>query len=271
MSEKMEQGETYEEVTTDESAETPAKTGHMDKVKIIALALVAVFVIGALFIFVLGKKNGASTNDSGDDYSYDDSGDSYSDEFWEEDTQSAQEIYTGNFTDKEIESLRKWGYTGDEIEYYMNSGLDYDTLVSSAKELQSDAQKEVIDELNDTASGAYKKLLNMTWLGGKDFKVKKINPDTDENGISYEDIIENVDYVKCGAKGKQLFIRCTLDDGTNIFMMVPPERWVTMRKKGNIVIQYTLESYGKTKVITAVAEVEQSSMYDSSDDGSYDY
>ena len=36
MSEKMEQGETYEEVTTDESTETPAKTGHMDKVKIIA-------------------------------------------------------------------------------------------------------------------------------------------------------------------------------------------------------------------------------------------
>lgn len=262
MAEKLEQGETYEEAEANDNGESPSNTNQMDKVKIIAIGAVIAFVLIAIGMYGLSRKNAKTENAAeADTFVSDEDAESFTDDFWVEDTEAVMDIEMGSFTTEEIEGLRKWGYTGDEIEFYMNQGVTYESLVESSKELQAKAHESVIKTVNKKAGGTYKKLLNMTWMGGKKLTVKKI---ADEDAdISYETIIENVDYVKCEPRGKQLFIRCTLNDKTNIFMMVPPERWVRMKSKGNIVVEYVLEHYGKYKVITEISEIEQNSMYDS--------
>lgn len=275
MSEEMKQGETYEEVLTEETEEE-SSGGNNDKVKLLAIiAVVAVIIIAALVI-VISKKPGKEKNNEDSDFTYQDDGwedtDTYTDDefFSDENTETPEYVSSGSYDAEQIASLRKWGYTGDEIEFYMNSGVTYESLLETAKEQRKEAEKETIAELGDIGTKAYKQLMRMTWLVGKEFKVKKINLEGEDAGIlEYEALVENVDYVKCPPRGKQLFIRITLDDGTYAFMTVPPERWVTMKQKGNIVVDYTLETYGNCKVITNITEREQGVDFNASDSEQY--
>lgn len=128
-------------------------------------------------------------------------------------------------------------------------------MVDLAEDQQKAKQQEIIDEVNSKSTGLYKKLLDMTWMGGKDAIVQKVKS---ESAITIATYIENVDYVKCDAKGRQLFIRCTLDSGEHVFMTLSPKRWRELKKKGNIVIEYTVEEYKDTRIITSIEEVVQS-------------
>lgn len=160
-------------------------------------------------------------------------------------------------SDEEADLLRSYGYTGDEIEFYRKYGLSYDVLIEEAEKSQQEVAEKRIEELSDTASDEYKRLLKLTWLSGKKLDVKEVVPDEyGDINITYETKIINGDYVKCGAQGTQLFIKVKMGDLGNAFMFVSPQRWVTMPEKGNIVVSADICHYGDVSVITNIYEVE---------------
>lgn len=272
MADEMKQGETYEEMNSSNSdGETPSKEKESNRLKMIGIGAVLVIVVGLLVVGVIKSKNNNPKDTAGITDTEDTSGMTQEEKDWAEfqeetgtdttnettetDTDTSY-VSSSTFTSEEKESLRKWGYTGDEIEFYESNEFASKDLIASAKSMRESAAEESLKEVSNTASPEYKKLLNMTWLGGKKFQVKNINNDEDA-AYGMELKVENVDYIKCSATGQQLFIRVTLNSGTNAFMTVAPDRWVEMKKKGNIVVEYTVENYGDTSVIIDMVEREQ--------------
>lgn len=289
MAEEMQQGSDYVEEEVDNDVEPKAKM-DVKTVAIIGVVIMVIVIGGLLYLKSQGKIGGtnsdsATTDESGDAPEwFDETGEDTSDtEEWDEEavaeTEDGDEWVSeddgdwedevteetpdiASLSDEQTLELRSLGYTGDEIEYYMSAGIDRDAMIEAAKDSQAKKQEEIIEEVNSKSTGLYKKLLNMTWMGGKKMTVQKAGED---ESISYTSFIENVDYTKCEERGKQLFIRCKLDSGEYVFMTVEPQRWKEMKKTGNIVIQYNVVSYKDTAVITDISEVQQGFDNDDSD------
>lgn len=157
-----------------------------------------------------------------------------------------------SYSKKEVEALRLWGYTADEIEISSRDGIPAKTLVNQAKFDRQLAQKEALDAVRDTASPEYQELLNKTWLGGAPLNLDSVDPNVIYNNTSKK---LNVDYEKCGAQGSQLFLKLYLDDGTAAFMTVTPNRWKELAETGNIVVEVTWREAGDLRIVTDVHEV----------------
>lgn len=157
-----------------------------------------------------------------------------------------------SYSKKEVEALRLWGYTADEIEISSRDGIPAKTLVDQAKFDRQLAQKEALDAVRDTASPEYQELLNKTWLGGAPLNLDAVDPNVIYNNTSRK---MNVDYEKCGAQGSQLFLKLYLDDGTAAFMTVTPNRWKELNDSGNIVVEVTWREAGELRIVTDVHEV----------------
>lgn len=255
--EEYKQGETYQEDLPEEEKEqvTPSVL-NSNKIKLlVALGVVIMFVV--VLLFTASKKHNQPTDKPSDEATSDEQS---WEEFVEEQEASTDTSDTSaqapSYSTDTVTSLRKWGYTGDEISYALSNGIKPETMIQEAKNLRKEADAEVMKELSDTSSKPYKKLLGMTWLGGDPLHIEDLSANTDAN-YSLDTHVLNADYVKCEPRGNQLFIRLTLDDGTYAFMTVDPPRWVQLKEKGNMVIQYDLYTYGDAKVITNITEVVQ--------------
>lgn len=155
------------------------------------------------------------------------------------------------YTNQEKEALRLAGYTGREIEEFEFLEKDANTLVEKAAEdRKKQYEKEILPYFN-AASDEFKELWENSWLGQADLVYDQ---DTTQYAYYYE--VMNVDYVKLPAKGHQLFIKFFLENGDAVFMTVTPERYLTLKDSGNIVIKvsYTQTADGK-RIITDTKEI----------------
>lgn len=268
------QGDTYEEEEIEETEETveeeaeekPAKQKKSFSVnpKIIGLScagVALVLAIGAVLIWSGVQKDKAQQQANADAVfqNLKDQEDlqERNPELFEDngETQAAQPVVqqsSVSYSKKEVEALRLWGYTADEIEISSRDGIPAKTLVDQAKFDRQLAQKEALDAVRDTASPEYQELLNKTWLGGAPLNLDSVDPNVIYNNTSKK---LNVDYEKCGAQGSQLFLKLYLDDGTAAFMTVTPNRWKELAETGNIVVEVTWREAGDLRIVTDVHEV----------------
>ena len=157
------------------------------------------------------------------------------------------------YNDTELEALRKWGYTGYQIELASQQGLSARGLVDEARAQREEAQKEALAAVSDTASPEYQNLLNSTWLGGEPLDLSTVDP-TGQYTVSRETV--NVDFEKIEARGTQLYIKVYFDDGKSAFMQMNPRRYITLPNSGNIVV--SVEKYEITEteyVFISISEV----------------
>lgn len=237
--EKMKQGQTYEDSTQEDIEEVSTKSPRKSKLVLfgIAGAVVVIIVFAVIWSFIPKQEP--------------------IDEPIIDDPAIEQEVeFTFEYLPEEIADMRAYGYTADEIEQAKEIQKPADVMIEEAKAAMEAKQKEVMDKLMDAATPEYKQLMAMTWLGGKDIKITAL-PEEEAENYSVSTTKDNVDYVKVPAKGNQLFIRLSLQDGTYAFMTVLPSRWVTLKDSGNIVIEYEVADYNGTPVITNIQEVPQ--------------
>lgn len=259
------QGDTYEEEEIEDTEETvePAKQKKSFSVnpKIIGLScagVALVLIIGAVLIWSGVQKDKAQQQANADavfqNLKDQEELQERNPELFEEDgeTQPVVQQSSVSYSKKEVEALRLWGYTADEIEISSRDGIPAKTLVDQAKFDRQLAQKEALDAVRDTASPEYQELLNKTWLGGAPLNLDAVDPNVIYNNTSRK---MNVDYEKCGAQGSQLFLKLYLDDGTAAFMTVTPNRWKELNDSGNIVVEVTWREAGELRIVTDVHEV----------------
>lgn len=268
------QGDTYEEEEieetveeSEEAEEKPAKQKKSFSVnpKIIGLSCAGaalVLIIGAVLIWSGVQKDKAQQQANADavfqNLKDQEELQERNPELFEEngetqaEQQPAVQQSSVSYSKKEVEALRLWGYTADEIEISSRDGIPAKTLVDQAKFDRQLAQKEALDAVRDTASPEYQELLNKTWLGGAPLNLDAVDPNVIYNNTSRK---MNVDYEKCGAQGSQLFLKLYLDDGTAVFMTVTPNRWKELNDSGNIVVEVTWREAGELRIVTDVHEV----------------
>lgn len=178
------------------------------------------------------------------------------------DTQSdpfAKEEITNSLDSPDsIVTLRKLGYTGDEIELAIELGISYDDLVAEAEALRLKDAEQRLSEIQDKASPEFQQMYN--------YSVFSLEPQTFEaldwavssaiNTTGY--YVVNADYEKVPTYGYQLLIKCKIANGTFVFMSIEPHRWETLPDSGNIVLGIDYCLYGSTKTnfyITKITEI----------------
>lgn len=136
------------------------------------------------------------------------------------------------YTKEEVTSLRGWGYTGDEIEYYAQRGLDVDTLIKASSEEKDKAHEEWRQTVLDDASDGYKNLMDKTYLNSPE----TLNYIEAKDATAYKTITENADYKKCGVYNYQAWIKVSMSFG-DVVMSLPLPRYSELPDEGNIVIK----------------------------------
>ena len=149
----------------------------------------------------------------------------------------------GEFNGKTADTLRKWGFTNNQMEIASRDGISAEAMVEQAKQERKEAQ---------WASEAYQNMLRQTWLGQPPMDISGFN----STDVMYatESYTENVDYEKVDPSGMQLWVKCFLKNGTTAFMQCPPARYNELEPSGNIVIQYTVVVAGESRIITQISE-----------------
>lgn len=146
------------------------------------------------------------------------------------------ETNTFEYDAAQVAELRRYGYTGDEIEEFESNQMDYNFAIENAQlemdNLLKDRYLELREEAITNGSDTYKKLVGDTWLQGVPREVS-YGPDA---GCMLNEKTLNVDYVKLPARGDQLWLKLTLPDGTINFMLIDPIRYSSLASKGNIVV-----------------------------------
>lgn len=157
-------------------------------------------------------------------------------------------------------TLKKLGYTGDEIQAAVDNGLDLNTLVEEGERLQNEGAEEALKRMSNSASKEFKELVNNSiyCMPKGTFTESPYGAETSVNlSDSY---IVNADYDKLPTYGLQLFLKCKIANNTYLFVPVTPSRWETLPESGNIVLQVDYTLYGTTEstgvYVTNVTEVE---------------
>ena len=158
----------------------------------------------------------------------------------------------GEFNGKTADTLRKWGFTNNQMEIASRDGISAEAMVEQAKQERKEAQWEAMMDAADGASEAYQNMLRQTWLGQPPMDISGFN----STDVMYatESYTENVDYEKVDPSGMQLWVKCFLKNGTTAFMQCPPARYNELEPSGNIVIQYTVVVAGESRIITQISE-----------------
>lgn len=169
-----------------------------------------------------------------------------------EGTTSSTSGGVGDFNGKTADTLRKWGFTNNQMEIASRDGISAEAMVEQAKQERKEAQWEAMMEAADGASEAYQSLLRQTWLGQPPMDISGFN----STDVMYatESYTENVDYEKVDPSGMQLWVKCFLKNGTTAFMQCPPARYNELDQSGNIVVQYTVVVAGESRIITQINE-----------------
>lgn len=278
---KMEQGTTYEEVPLDEQGlpideETEANEEleyvpdtimGIPKDKVIIGAAVLLLAIIAIVV-IISRLSSSSNNSDTEDVviEYDTSmdiliEDYVEDDYYEEpieDTLVDEEPLTVyDLSTEEQLSLRKAGYSADEINYAIEYGFSVDDLIAASDALYDEAAKEALERMSNTAGAEYKELLNSTYLGQKEQTFVDQRNITDGSSVAYTTTqVINTDYTKCKTNGVQLFLKCKIGEGVYYWYQCTPQRWAALPDAGNIVLQLTFSVYGDCLFVTNCFETD---------------
>lgn len=262
MAREMQQGEDFEDEEKvngpeEDVTHSSKKTADNKKVLLIVGLIVLFFIIVLIMFMIVKSKTNTDTADSSGDEQIDASALLQQAQATPAYSESTEEPAEADITDSEALELRKYGYTGDEIEQYRNQGLDYDTLIQEATKEKEEVAREYIKSLSSEGSEEYQRLMNLTWLCGDPIDLQAVQPNEyGDLDITYETKIINADYTKCGAQGNQLFLKLDLGDMGSAFMYVEPQRWVSLNDSGNIVVSADICHYSNVSVITSIVEVD---------------
>lgn len=154
------------------------------------------------------------------------------------------------YTAQDVELLRSYGYTGDEIEQFENDGIFVEQKVDEAKTLIEDRFNKEVKPYMEPGTEEFNKLLEFTWLGGKEF-----SPQEDQSKWGYFNYELNADYDKVPARGHQLFLKIELGNGEPAFINVTPELYYSLKDSGNIVVSIDYTDVGTQKLITNISVI----------------
>lgn len=161
-----------------------------------------------------------------------------------------------DITTEEAEELRRYGYTGDEIELALQYGMDTQAMIDHGIELRDQEAKDALVRMSDTAGPEYKRLLNYTYLG----EPEVLNPSGDRS--QYEEtkatVKINADYVKCPTNGPQLWLKCHIATDAYIWYQCSPVRWLSLPDEGNIVLNVDFYMMNDTAYVVHVEEADSS-------------
>lgn len=244
MAEEMKQGDTLnvqDENLEQEDVETEddEKFSKKDIIKYAAIGgAVLIIAISALVVYSKVKGN-ISIGESTEDSYVDDTGVDLFDEvmadIWDEET---------------IESLRNAGYTGYEIEEAEQNGEDPQAMLEEAVAAQeAEAKKYISDLVNDTPK--LKALYNQTFLGND--SLGEISPLGEDEYEEFYSEVKNLDYVKIGGYGNQLWIKLRYRKQW-LFMAVEPSRYAELRDKGNMVLSIDYVKHDGKIIVTGMSE-----------------
>ena len=179
----------------------------------------------------------------------------------EEDTEEVSPL-----DDEQNTKLRALGYTGDEIEWANEHGIDFDTLVAEAEKLRDQEAHEALVRMSDSASEEFRYIIENSYFSEikREFKSQA---DVEEWERVYKSgsFIVNADYVKCPTYGAQLFLKCKIASNTCVYYNITPARWDSLPNSGNIVLQVSYVDYPKTRYIVEIQETTQAPTVDSSE------
>lgn len=146
----------------------------------------------------------------------------------------------------DTETLRKLGYTGDEIDLAISTGMDIQAMIDAAQQLQDEAAREAINRMSEFLSPEFQHIYNNSifFMPEQPF----IAPQSFETKHSYSgSYIVNADYEKIDTYGYQLWIKVKIANNTYAFMQVVPSRWETLPDTGNIVVRVDYTQYGDSQ------------------------
>ena len=157
------------------------------------------------------------------------------------------------YSDKELNLLRKYGYTADEIEQCAKLGIKAKVLLEDAKSAREKLAYDTINKLGDSGSPEFQEIYYNTWLQGQPRSLINIDPNIIPVTASQT---VNVDYTRLPAKGMQLWVKLKLPDGEYVFMSVTPNRYVKLNDTGNMVVTINTITQGDQKWVVSITEEE---------------
>lgn len=240
MSTEWSQGEDYIEEDVPDGLEEDTPSLDERRVRFIALgaAGVVILLIVLLIFYFQAKPDVVAETDTLTVITG-------SDDYW------AEKMGSQSYTTQEIESLRAWGYTGDEIESFELQGAAVTSLIAESKALQ----QETLNALSDPDSDAYRALIEDTWIGQEPLTLPS-SGESIATSVTYTSKVHIADYEKIPATGHNLFIKVYLEDGSVAFMEVDIIRYVALADTGNIAVSYSEVTYGAITLVSNMAEIQ---------------
>lgn len=194
------------------------------KLALVGIGVVAV-LIGGYFIFKY------ATQDRGADFL--------------NEVDSSQPAF--KYSMEERAMLRNNGFTADDIERLEIEERDPYGAAKEAEDARKKKYEEEVAPYMDGASEEFKKLKEMTWIGGTPMSQEPLNPEAVSEPWygTY-----NCDYIKLPAQGVQLFLKLELTEfNTSVFMTVTPERYAKLPESGNIVVTVDYNKYSDGSIV----------------------
>lgn len=234
----LEQGDSYNESKMGEVLDKIPDSLKSKKAILIICGVVILLAVAGIVVQIVSS-GGSTSKDTFSKY---------------EDNTEQQVEQTFKYSSEQRQALRAYGFSGEEIDEHEKSQDDPDALIDKVTEDIKTEKRKVYKELQkemlDSASPEYKALIEDTWLAGEAHEVKM-----PEGGI-FDTIekTENIRYKKLESHGNQCFIKITLEDGATTFMTVHPDKYITLKDEGNMVITYKKVVYGDTYYVLDIKE-----------------
>lgn len=163
-------------------------------------------------------------------------------------------ITVADLTSEQSDTLRKLGWSGDEIDIALSYGLNYQALVDYATELRDEEAKEALQRMSDTAGPEFKEIMNYTFMGQGE--VQNPSGDRDQYEESRTSVKINADYIKCPTRGNQLWLKCRIATDAYVWYQCSPIRWLTLPDEGNIVLNVDFWLLNDTAYVTNISEAD---------------
>lgn len=142
-----------------------------------------------------------------------------------------------------VTTLRKLGYTGDEIQAAQNAGADLNAMAEEAQKLRDEEAKEALVRMSDSASEEFLHMANYSVFSMPFIEFPETENSFDRINLPGSYIV-NADYEKVDTYGNQLYIKLKIANGTYAFMSLDPLRWSEIPSSGNMVVKITYTLFG---------------------------
>lgn len=153
--------------------------------------------------------------------------------------------------------LRKYGYTGDEIELADSLGLSTQTLVEHARKVQDEATTESLVRMSHKSSKEFRTMQENTMFCMSKITFELVDFEK-ENPQQYDgEYVVNADYHKCPTYGHQLYVKLKIADGFYAFMTVTPRRWDKLPTDGNMVVHVSYSVTGNKHANMYITNIEE--------------